>query len=458
MSIVNVERPLSWVWRDDETVNCRCLWNGCSTIFCSLEELIPHFDQHIIVLSASLYSLSSSPSFICPILECELILQSMVDLKRHLNMHKFHAHRQFVGLKTIMQRPDWSHLTSCGFAPSTPTRIVYEGVPMRCEWGWLLMSCFMRLQMLFEDILQYAEHVKLHVDLLGTEDRDQRNLLRCHWRECTVGFKNKANLRVHVRHHSGDKATACPFCGAFFASNSKLFHHLLRKSYPNGSSESIIVSSALSCSETQVMPSTAEEHGAGRIAPTNGLVCILCQKRYECDRLLREHCRRHIMKHKCDFCSVVVDSPSALHRHIFSVHAKQRNYQCLHCPKRFAQKGDLQRHQAIHSDRLEFACEICDEKFRWRKQLVIHARKHDKDYKQHTHLCHLCNAKYANGYGLSRHLVKKHNCPIPDGFTRFQYKKCADGFARLQTKRCLSKALATKLGLPHEDTAYVTVV
>lgn len=53
--------------------------------------------------------------------------------------------------------------------------------------------------------------------------------------DCLVGFRNKANLRVHVRHHSGDKATACPFCGAFLASNSKLFYHLLRKSIPTGS-------------------------------------------------------------------------------------------------------------------------------------------------------------------------------------------------------------------------------
>lgn len=42
-------------------------------------------------------------------------------------------------------------------------------------------------------------------------------------------FKNKANLRVHCRHHSGDKTAACPYCGVFFANNSKLIDHMLRK-------------------------------------------------------------------------------------------------------------------------------------------------------------------------------------------------------------------------------------
>lgn len=42
-------------------------------------------------------------------------------------------------------------------------------------------------------------------------------------------FKNKNNLKIHVQHHSGDKAAACPFCGCFFANNSKLFYHMLRR-------------------------------------------------------------------------------------------------------------------------------------------------------------------------------------------------------------------------------------
>lgn len=67
-------------------------------------------------------------------------------------------------------------------------------------------------------------------------------------------------------------------------------------------------------------------------------------------------------------------------------------------------------------------------------------------YIPYTHLCHLCDSKYANGFGLSRHLVRKHKCTIPHGFTRFQYKKCKDGYARLQTKRCLSRSLAMDLG------------
>ncbi|KHN73614.1 Histone H4 transcription factor [Toxocara canis] len=333
------EHSLSWVWRCGDTVKCRCLWSDCTAIFDDLQQLTFHLDEHIGVLSHD-----SLPSNTCPVVECGFRLKSFVELRRHLHMHKFHAHRQHIGLLTVLQRADLLYLTTCGFAPSS--RIVYEGALMKCEWS----EC----GMLFEDILKYADHVRFHIDLLGAEDRDQRFLLRCSWRECMVGFRNKANLRVHVRHHSGDKATACPFCGAFFASNSKLFYHLLRKSAPAG-----------------------ELNRSGWYVQED-LLCILCQKRFDSDCLLREHCRRHVMKHKCDFCAITVDSPSALHRHIFSVHAKRRNYHCNNCSKRFAQKGDLDRHMALHRDELEFVCEVCNEKFRWRKQLTAHLRKHDK--------------------------------------------------------------------------------
>ncbi|VDD90811.1 unnamed protein product [Enterobius vermicularis] len=243
-------------------------------------------------------------------------------------------------------------------------------------------------------------------------------------------FRNKSNLRTHVRHHSGDKSTACPFCGTFFSNNSKLFNHMVRKLSPNGMFEKYAVA------------------------------CHFCQKTFNSERLLREHIRRHVMNYKCQFCSVTLDCPSALHRHILNVHANLRQFCCNLCSRKLCVLNctDLDRHVgAIHSNDLAHVCAECGDKFHWRKQLVTHMRKHKEGYQPFTHLCHLCEARYANGFGLSRHLLKKHKCKVPVGFTRYQYKKCADGFMRLQTKRCLSKTLALQLGIPSNDSNYVTV-
>lgn len=62
--------------------------------------------------------------------------------------------------------------------------------------------------------------------------------------------------------------------------------------------------------------------------------CHLCQKQFGTQRLLREHCRRHVMNHKCKYCAVTVDSPSALKRHVAAVHAKCRLYTCCYCGHR----------------------------------------------------------------------------------------------------------------------------
>ncbi|VDN59193.1 unnamed protein product, partial [Dracunculus medinensis] len=299
---------------------------------------------------------------------------------------------------------------SCGFHES---RLVYEGAVLVCEWE----DCMVRFKYLngdamFDEILKYVNHINLHIELLDEKDRDNR-CYKCHWKGCTMKFKNKNNLKIHVQHHSGDKAAACPFCGCFFANNSKLFYHMLRRNLSKGNS-------------------TIEKR------------CILCHKVFDSARLLREHCRRHIVNLKCEYCAVMVGSPSALRRHILTVHLKRKIYRCNQCKGRFIlflfELNIL--HSVLHSNNLEFECAQCGSKFRWQKQLTNHVRKHQQDYTPYTHLCHLCSAKYTNGFGLTRHLKIKHNFTIPTGFTRFQYKKCADGFFRLQTRRCLSQALA----------------
>ncbi|VDO37646.1 unnamed protein product, partial [Onchocerca flexuosa] len=350
-------------------------------------------------------------NIICPINGCSKVLATEHHLYRHLYMHNYHIRRQWTGLNVIFSRDDVANIPHCGFR--TSMELIYDGSAMVCGWA----NC----STLWDDIDLYCNHVDDHIDSFHIVDRDQRYQLNCNWQGCKMHFKNKASLRVHCRHHSGDKTAACPYCGVFFANNSKLIDHMLRKN--------------------QIGPEALENEEF-----RTNYSCQLCQKQFGTQRLLREHCRRHVMNHKCKYCTVTVDSPSALKRHVAAVHAKCRLYTCCYCGHSFSQKADVDRHMVVHSNELAHKCGHCGERFRWKKQLTAHIRKHDKVYMPYTHLCHLCDAKYANGFGLSRHLIRKHKCSIPRGFTRFQYKKCKDGYARLQTKRCLSRSLAMNLG------------
>lgn len=405
----------SWVFRIDNMIKCRCLFANCCSWFDKLDELTNHIREHIHHLPCDV-----TDTNVCPVEGCAHYLSSVVELQRHLHMHIFHAQRQHAGLTAITAKSELLLLESCGFPASS--KLVYDGTLLQCEWE----GC----SLFFDDVVSYADHIQEHINILCSTDRDQRLLYNCGWNGCKMTFRNKSNLRSHVRHHSGDKYTACPFCGTFFSNNSKLFSHMVRKISSNDDNTS----------------------------SPSAISCHFCQKSFESERLLREHIRRHVMNYKCQFCSITLDCPSALHRHILNVHANLKQFSCKVCNRKFAQKADLDRHfGAIHSNDFAHICSECGEKFRWRKQLVSHLRKHKEGYQPYSHLCHLCDARYANGFGLSRHLLRKHKCRIPVGFTRYQYKKCADGFMRLQTKRCLSKTLALQLGIPSNDSNYVTV-
>ncbi|VDO98193.1 unnamed protein product [Heligmosomoides polygyrus] len=132
------------------------------------------------------------------------------------------------------------------------------------------------------------------------------------------------SLRKHVRHHSGEKYCACPFCGRFFSRPDKLYEHL-RKRAP---------------------------------IPEDGL-CLLCQRRFGDERSLVNHVRRHINGRQCPTCGLA----------------------------------------------------NCSE---WPQINPLFQNAPERPY-----LCHICDSKYATGHGLTRHLSRKHECPIPEGFSRW---------------------------------------
>ncbi|KAK6012246.1 zinc finger, C2H2 type, partial [Ostertagia ostertagi] len=162
-------------------------------------------------------------------------------------------------------------------------------------------------------------------------------------------------------------------------------------------------------------------------------LCLLCQRRFGDERSLVNHVRRHINGRQCPTCGLAVQLPSDLHKgtltHILVKHTERiKTLTCPECEKSFYCPTDLIRHSAVHAPP---------------KELCTTALKQ-------PYLCHICDSTYATGHGLTRHLSRKHECPIPEGFSRFSYKKCADGCYRLQTRKlewASRHAEMTKLGL-----------
>ncbi|XGW20534.1 hypothetical protein V3C99_003936 [Haemonchus contortus] len=406
----NADLPLSWVQRDvTDPLRVRfiCMWGDCRYLMDSKDELSAHFDVHLNQYASSRQEFYNSP-WPCPVGTCQHVANAAVDLKRHLAMHQFHAHAQFVGLMIIGSKADFKNIASCGF--SSTLDITYSGDITYCLWD----NCHDH----FSDPLHLFNHVMTHVDFLSSDDRvcDEewtRPQHRCLWENCYRQFENKGDLRKHVRHHSGEKYCACPFCGRFFSRPDKLYEHL-RKRAP--------------------IPEGAE----------NQHLCLLCQRRFGDERSLVNHVRRHINGRQCPTCGLAVQLPSDLHRHILVKHTERiKTLTCPDCEKSFYCTTDLIRHSAVHAPPKE-KCPQCDERFRWKKQLDKHMITHSETALKQPYLCHICDSTYATGHGLTRHLSRKHECPIPEGFSRFSYKKCADGCYRLQTRKLVRTVLYEK--------------
>ncbi|KAK6730813.1 hypothetical protein RB195_007339 [Necator americanus] len=399
---------LSWVKRDShnhQRVLFVCMWGQCFHEMEAKDELAAHFDVH---LSSYVNEMSGNDSWICPINTCSQLAASPIDLRRHLAMHQFQAHAQYVGLLMLAAKYDLVKLERCGFQPSLD--ITYSGEVTYCLWD----NCNHD----FSDPLDLFTHVMVHIDFLSSDDKvrddDFRSMahFKCSWENCFRHFESKGDLRKHVRHHSGEKYCACPFCGRFFSRPDKLYEHLHKR--------------------------------APLAVNVDSQLCLLCQRRFGDERSLMNHVRRHINGRQCPTCGLAVPLPSDLHRHILVKHTERvKSFVCEECTKSFYCANDLLRHGKLHAPPNEI-CPTCGERFRWKKQLVKHMSSHSETTLDRPYLCHLCNSTYATGHGLTRHLSRKHDCPVPEGFSRFSYKKCADGCYRLQTRKLVRTVLYEK--------------
>lgn len=393
-----------WVKKSEHGNVYVCLWENCnSKLFQNLDELEDHLFQHIYAYSAQ--PAGSSSGYTCQIKGCGIPLVAQDEFVMHMKIHLFHAHKQQRGFQIIeILLPEHS-ISQCNFIPSS--RIVYSGNNLMCDWA----GC----QANFSDICEYINHLNGHIDACH-ESKNFR--FRCLWGSngseggCQLDFLKKDTLRVHLHTHTGEKLCACPFCGAFFCSQQKYIDHILRRQ--EGNSE---------------------------------YVCTYCKKVFPSQRLLNNHCKRHVKAFKCPNCSVAVNSSWELKRHISTVHAKIKTLACGECGRSFFQKSDLDKHMKLHYSIELFHCNFCEKKYRWKKQLKEHMKMHDEGYIACPYKCHLCDMNFKRGVLLSKHFINVHQMSIPMGFSRFSYKKFPDGLFRLRTKRCLNKDLAIEQGL-----------
>lgn len=161
--------------------------------------------------------------------------------------------------------------------------------------------------------------------------------------------------------------------------------------------------------------------------------CENCEKVCATKSLLREHAKSHFESYvyQCELCAFKSPSPSGIQHHKKYRHSDERPFNCQFCDAKFKSKSDLRKHIDTHSSETPFKCPLCSFECRCCHTLNRHQKIVHENSKQ-IYECHVCDRTFTRGNNLSRHLTKTHKLDIPNGKTRFVYKRDSDGVFRVQ--------------------------
>lgn len=382
-----------------------CEWGSCDEVYNDMDAFCKHIGEHLNALNSTEDDTGEADGVHkCLWRECGLCSSDgLEELRRHVFFHCFHTKLKQRGKQVLDAQPEPSTCTigsGRNLIPDIPDNFV-------CLWE----ECEHQP---FENPDWFYRHVEMHTLCVDIPAGDCEFPIRCGWKDCEATAKGRHKLREHLRSHTQEKITACPGCGGMYASNTKLFDHIIRQS---------------------------ATEGQGRFQ------CSHCSKRFATERLLRDHMRNHVSHYKCPLCDMTCPTPSSLRNHIKFRHSTEKPYSCKYCEYSCKNQMDLRKHLDTHRIEPAFRCDVPGCGFTARTLCTMkchHKKDHQGDFIA-RYKCHVCDACFTRGNNLTVHLHKKHQFKWPSGHPRFRYKEHDDGFMRLQLIRYESVELTEQL-------------
>ncbi|XP_013378915.1 histone H4 transcription factor isoform X2 [Lingula anatina] len=385
----------------NDPLTLSCEWGTCEDVFDNMDDFLKHVLDHLNHEFIAERSQAGQAPVLdvykpskCKWRECGYLAErDHFDYLRHTYFHCFHVKIKCFGMTMLLQSE-----SKQGCMLDSATRNMIPELPERLQCGW--KEC--------EEISDNPEYFYRHVAFHAEDYPEGNNVpggCRCEWEGCGHSYKSKHKLKEHLRSHTQQKVVACPTCGGLFSNRTKFFDHVKRQSQ----------------------------------ADPHCYQCSHCNKRFNTERLLRDHMRNHVNHYKCPLCDMTCPAPSALRNHIRYRHTNEKPYKCTGCERKCKTLADLRKHLETHNEKPMFYCHYpnCKYSAKVYNLFVRHFRKHTANPMgiKPKYMCHICNTTYTRGEKLTHHLKNHHKFKWPSGHTRFRYKLHEDSFFRLQTVR-----------------------
>lgn len=178
---------------------------------------------------------------------------------------------------------------------------------------------------------------------------------KCKYATCNRLFKEKGNLKTHLRVHIGDKPFECTYldCKMKFITQGNLKSHLI-----NHLGIKPFRCDFEGCKQSYINKARLEIH----MRTHKGFKPFRCdyegcKKQFNEKGNLKTHMRCHtnIKPYVCieKDCGAVFKFSVNLKKHLKTHHDSVNDFYCVYCPNRFSRYATLQTHLKIHEEYLE---------------------------------------------------------------------------------------------------------
>ena len=199
-----------------------------------------------------------------------------------------------------------------------------------------------------------------------------------HCPHCSITFKNKSSLLIHLFSHDCDNNYRCNVyaCWKKFKAHQEYVDHMLihQEEYPNG--------------------------------------CGICSKRFKSRDGFMSHLQTHTMKNKrapvkmfeqndevMDYTgnntAIGTDNSSPIHVNSAEkfINKTRTFFKCRYCGKSFNYKSSLEFHMDKHEN--ELICKVCNKRFSSVQEHTNHMKQHDIEYDEgFAYGCSICEKSF----------------------------------------------------------------